>query len=131
MRAELQGSVPPAGIEARPPAGVLPRLPVLLAARGQAPIRFDLPVLGRSVQVFTRPEWSWSFGDVAAPGWAVGGGAAVSHTYSGAGRFRVVLRTTWHASYTVDDLGPFPLEPLRQDASIDLTVGSGRAVLLP
>lgn len=127
----VAASVAVAAIEVRPPAGVLPRLPVLFAARGQIPARIDLPVLGRPVEVVARPAWSWSFGDGAGGAAGAAAGMRAAHAFPRSGRFAVGLRTTWHGSYTVDGLGPFDLEPLHQDVSMVLVVGAGRAVLVP
>ena len=126
---DVAQAVAPATIRLRPPRGVLPRLPVLFRPSQPVPGPIALTVLGRRAIVETRPTWDWAFGDgTTGSGAADGGGAA--HAYAGSGTYEVRLGTTWHASYTVDGLGPFALAPLHQQAILTLRVGSGRATLV-
>ena len=42
--------------------------------------------------------------------WGAWPNDAVAHTYGSAGTFPVVVTTEWQAWFTVDGLGPFPVE---------------------
>lgn len=114
-----------------PPQGVLAQLPVRFASgQRSGDRRWRMPLLGAQVAVEARPTWSWSFGDGAVTSDSDDG--HVDHVYRAARDYPVVCRSTWTARFTVDGLGPFPVaEPVRQDARLEVSVGEGRAVLVP
>ena len=133
----VEQDVPPLRPTAEPARGVIAQLPVLFQS-GQpgGAQRWPMSVLGARVEVTATPRWQWSFGDggrtdTAEPGrrYPVGG---IAHAYRSEGVRSVVVRTAWSATFTVEGLGPFPVEePVRQEATLVITVGEGRAVLTP
>lgn len=132
----VEEAVPPGTITAQPPRGAVPHLPVAFAANQPAelgPLRLD--VAGRAIEVRPRATWQWSFGDGATLVTDRPGGRypdlSVAHAYRGAGRYEVVLDTTWTASYLLDGLGPFPVDPIRQRTSARIVVRPALGVLVP
>jgi len=129
--------VPPALVGVEPATGVLPHLPTYFATGTDAPsVTLSFTVAGHEVEARAEAAWSWSFGDGGTletrdPGGRYPAGA-VTHAYRVAGRYRVECWTTWRAVFWTEGLGPFPVpEPVRQHAQQDVTVGEGRAVLVP
>ena len=118
-----------------PPRGVLTQLPVAFASGQPAePLEEEFGVLGQSVRLVARPTWEWDFGDGAVEATSRPGGPypdlSVSHVYRHSGTRQVRVRTDWSATFTVGDLGPYPVrEPVSQEATAALVVGEGRAVL--
>ena len=128
-------AVPPASGRSQPSTGVVAQLPVVFSS-GQAGAdrAARYVVAGQEVVLQAAPRWHWEFGDGATLTTDEPGGRypvmTVSHTYRHAGRYPVRLTTTWSARFTVDGLGPFPVdEPIVQTDEIDVSVGEGRAVL--
>jgi hypothetical protein len=121
----------------QPVRGIVAQLPVVFAtgqAGGQHSHVFRL--LGSEVRLDATPSWRWDFGDEASVSTADPGGTyphmAVAHPYRRSGEFVVTVTTRWSATFVVDGLGPFPVtEPVIQRASLDLSVGEGRALLVP
>lgn len=135
VRDDLARSVPAQRVAFQPRRGVVTQLPVIFDSGQDADgIHEIMNLAGESIELRARPTWRWEFGDGA---WLAtrNPGAAypnldVAHPYRVAGSYRVQLRTTWSAEFTVDGIGPFPVvDPVTQTASVDLRVGEGRAVL--
>lgn len=119
----------------QPGRGVLAQVPVIFSS-GQAgePVSGVYSLLGETVTVSGTPAWTWQFGDGAALSTTDPGGpyphAAVSHAYRRAGSFGVSVVTRWEATFTVGDLGPYPVAgSIDQDDRVVVAVGEGRAVL--
>ena len=122
--------IPPLVPAFQPPHGVLAQLPVRFRS-GQPPgeQRFALSLLTSAVTVAARPTWSWTFGDGAHVEDSSG---QVEHVYRVASRYEATCTSTWSARFTVDGLGPYPVpEPVVQTASAGVSVGEGRALLVP
>ena len=134
---QFEAELPPTSIRFQPTSGVLPYLPVIFQS-GQPK---HLPpivstIADRIVVLMPTAQWSWRFGDGAGlttdqPG-APYPDFSVSHTYGRDGRFPVELTTTWSATFTIDDLGPFTVSHvITQQEKTSVSVGQGRAVLVP
>lgn len=135
VRDDLSRSVPAQRLAFQPRRGVLTQLPVIFqSGQHAAGIDESLTLLGESIELRARPSWRWDFGDGTWLATRNPGGPypnlGVAHPYRAAGSYRVQLRTTWSAEFTVGGIGPFPVvEPVTQTATVDLRVGEGRAVL--
>jgi len=133
----FEAALPPTSIRFQPATGILPYLPVVFQS-GQpqqlAPIVST--IADRVVVLVPVAEWSWQFGDGTGltsdkPG-APYPDFSISHTYGRDGRFPVALTTTWRATFTIDDLGPFTVSHVvTQQERTSVSVGQGRAVLVP
>lgn len=121
---------------AQPTQGVLPRVPVVFRTRQGSFGSRSYRLVGHRIRLTAEPSWVWRFGDghrlsTDEPG-AKYPAMTVAHAYPVAGARNVRVRTSWSARYTVDGLGPFPVEQeITQDASVEVLVGQGRAVLIP
>lgn len=135
LTAEVVREVPPSTISAMPARGAVPHLPVVFAANQPARLRLSMEVLGRMIEVNPAARWHWSFGDGGTLVTDLPGGRfpdrSVAHAYRSAGRYDVVLETTWAATYVVDGLGPFPVAPIRQRATAVVEVRPALGVLVP
>lgn len=135
-REQVEEAVPGSSITRQPHRGVVPHLPVAFQSGQPArlpPIR--MTVVGREIEVTPVATWRWRFGDGTERTTSVPGGPypdlSVAHTYRRAGRYQVVLETTWTATYRIDDLGPFPLDPIHQRAEAVVVVAPALASLVP
>lgn len=134
---QFEAQLPPTTIRFQPSTGVLPYLPVIFQS-GQpkqlAPVVST--IADRVVVLHPVATWSWRFGDGTGlstdhPG-APYPDFSVAHTYGRDGRFSVDLTTTWRATFTIDDLGPFTVSHvITQEERTHVWVGQGRAVLVP
>jgi hypothetical protein len=137
VRGRLVALLPAVRPRAWPPGGSVVNLPVVLAA-GQAAGFAPVPFLtaGYPVRIQASQVFSWSFGDGAQLSTANPGGPwpddAVVHPYTGAGRFAVGLTVVWSATFTVADLGPFPVTgpAVTQQAGLTVEVRPAAAVLV-
>lgn len=129
----------PAPVPRRQPAGrpALVQLPVVFSSgQGAGPLSWRDDVGDLVVSTTVHPTWRWDFGDGATltttdPGsrWP---DTAVSHTYDGAGSYRVRLSVSWEGSFSIAGVGTFPIDGrVTQQAGIDLRVVPARAVLVP
>ena len=135
VRETFARAVPAAHISSEPSVGVLPQVPTLFSS-GQpstlAPSRHHIG--DHLVELSPSAHWQWDFGDGGALETTLAGShypdRAVSHVYRRAGEFRVRLKTTWTATYTVDGQGPFAVDgPVTQVSRARIRVGQGRSVL--
>lgn len=136
LRDLIVQSVPPLRPTSQPAARVLPHLPVAFqSGQPDGPRSSDHLILGLSVHLVIEPQWLWDFGDGERRASDVPGGRwpdlSVSHTYRFAGALRAQVQTRWDAQYTVEGIGPLQVaEPVRQQASVAVPVGEGRAILV-
>jgi len=134
---QFEADLPPTSIRFQPATGVLPYLPVIFQSGQPKHLAPIVSTIADRVVVLTpQAQWSWHFGDGSGlvtdqPG-ASYPDFSVSHIYGRGGRFPVVLTTTWTATFTIDDLGPFTVSHVitQQEKSL-VSVGQGRAVLVP
>lgn len=137
MRAGFERAVPASGLRHQPARGVLPYLPVIFDSMQPQGIAASTHQLnGLSVTLRPSAQWTWDFGDGASLHTLTSGSRypdmEVSHTFTRGGTYLVRVTTVWRASFTVDDLGPFPVrEPITQESSVRIQVGQARAVLIP
>lgn len=122
---------------AQPATGVVTQIPTNFISghpAGLAPS--DHRLLGQSVRLYPQVRWYWDFGDGARleagnPGEPYPSGA-IRHVYRHAGLRQVQVSADWSGQFEVDGLGPFPVSgAIHQEASLALSVGEGRAVLVP
>jgi hypothetical protein len=137
LRREFERIVPALEPRAQPSRGIVTQIPVNFISghpAGLAPSSHQ--ILGRSVVLRPAVRWSWEFGDGAtmeadSPGNVYPGGG-LRHAYRRAGPHTARVQALWSGSFEVDGLGPFPVSGvIRQSASLVLSVGEGRAVLVP
>jgi len=133
---EAAADLDPAQPTVQPSRGIVPQLPTIWHSGQQMPgSPFQLVIAGADVQITATPRWEWDFGDgrtlrTDSPGSRYPA-LDVSHTYRRAGRYRVTCTTVWSAHFTVDGLGPYPVEPdIRQQASRTIRVADARARLV-
>gem|GEM_PF-1639436 len=136
VRGRMVALLPPLAPRAWPPGGSLVNLPVLFAA-GQSPGFAPVAVVaGYPVRLSARQVFGWTFGDGASQVTQSPGGAwpdtSVVHTYAQAGRYGVVVRAAWAATFQVAGLGPFAVTgpPVTQRAVLAVGVRSAVAVLV-
>lgn len=137
LEEHFEAALPPTSIRYQPPTGVLPYLPVIFQSGQPATLPPIIStVVDRVVVLVPTARWSWDFGDGSVVTTDHPGGVypdfSVAHAYRRDGRFPVQLTTTWTATFTIDDLGPFTVSHVvtQQEHSM-VTVGQGRAVLVP
>jgi hypothetical protein len=131
----FEQAVPAQRLRSQPSRGIVPRLPVIWDSGQDGVQVYEERILGHTVRITTTPVWLWRFGDGQRLETAISGSRypemGVSHGYRRAGRYRVTCTTTWHATFTIDDLGPFPVqEPLIQMDAQVITVAPARAALI-
>lgn len=129
--------VPSLDPRAQPAEGVVTQIPVNFISGHPGGLEpSDHLVLGQSVRLYPSVHWSWEFGDGGAvvtrsPGEPYPRGI-VRHAYRQAGSREVQVRAEWSGSFEVAGLGPFPVSGgIRQEATLVISVGEGRAVLVP
>lgn len=130
--------VPPLEPTFQPRGGTLVNLPALFASGQPARLAtrtFDL--VGFVVVLDARASWRWQFGDGATLETDQPGGAwpdrSVSHAYAGPGVFDVRVSSRWLGWFTVDGLGPFPVNGpavVQSAGPVALVVHEARAVLV-
>ena len=137
VRALLREDVPAVDVLSVPASGAVTQMPTFFASRQAAgPVVLVRDLGGYEVRLEARPTWTWDFGDgagkVVRSAGSLRAGADVEHTYRRPGRWQVTCRTVWEAEFTVDGLGPYPVvEPVRQVARRQVSIGEGRALLTP
>lgn len=136
LHQQIERAVPPLRPSHRPPAGILPHLPVIFdSGQTAAPETWTWSILGLPVSVTAQATWAWQFdagGPVASVtrpgGLSVGDG--VHHVYRDQGTRQVTVGATWSAAYSVGDLGPLTVsQPVNQVEQFSLQVGQARAML--
>lgn len=137
LRQEFERIVPALAPRVEPSAGIVTRIPVNFITgqpRGLPPSAHQ--VLGQTVRLNPSVRWSWEFGDgvrqeTADPGAPYPAGS-IRHAYRRAGVRVAQVLARWTGSFEVDGLGPFPVAgDITQMASVEVSVGEGRAVLVP
>lgn len=137
VRRVFERLVPELAPSREPNAGVVTRLPVNFISGqpgGLAPSTHR--ILGRHVLLRPSVRWSWDFGDGSAqdtqePGSPYPTGV-IRHAYRRAGVLQVLVVSCWTGAFEVDGLGPFPVVgSILQSARLEVSVGEGRAVLVP
>ena len=134
---EFTAGLPGVSISHQPATGVVTQASTIFES-GQ-PDRLPpivVEVAGRTVVLEPIAHWTWDFGDGSGLDTDVSGSRypdlRVSHVYRKAGRHRVHLTTTWSATFTIDDLGPFTVgQTITQEQRRVVAVGQARAVLVP
>ena len=135
VRESFARAVPPAQITWQPEHGLLAQVPTLFSSGQPArPTPSIHEIGGMQIRLAPVAHWHWDFGDGAVLDTQVAGSRfpdrEVSHVYRKAGVYEVRLHTTWTATYTVDDRGPYPVAgTVTQLAAAQIRVGQGRAVL--
>lgn len=122
----------------QPQGGTVIGLPAVFATnqpRGLGERTFSL--VGFTIVMDGRATWTWDFGDGTTfvsdePGgpWP---NVDVAHAYDRAGEYSVTAEAAWEAWFTVDGLGPWPVEgdPVVQVADpLGLRVAQARAELV-
>jgi hypothetical protein len=122
----------------QPEGGTLIGLPAIFDAgqpRTLGERRFTL--VGYDIELHGRATWTWTFGDGESMTTDDPGGswptATVSHTYAHAGSHAVGVTAEWRAWFTVDGMGPWPVQgdPVVQSVGpIPLQVVEARAELV-
>lgn len=129
--------VPDLNPRAQPAKGVVTQIPVNFISghpAGLAPS--DHRLLGQRVRLFPSVRWTWEFGDggriqALSPGQEHPEGA-IRHSYRQSGIRVVQVRAEWRGHFEIDGLGPFPVSgAILQAAVLEVSVGEGRAVLVP
>lgn len=129
--------VPDLAPRQEPAQGIVTQIPVNFISghpEGLGASRHD--VLGHAVVLHPTVRWSWQFGDGARldannPGHPYPNGL-LRHAYRSAGSREVRVDATWSGTFEVDGLGPFSVAGvIRQTATWVVSVGEGRAVLVP
>jgi len=115
-----------------------PRLLSAAAVQGQltqvsvgvpARVTFPMVVAGVRVEVTAAGRFTWQWPERSA---AASKGPVASHTWLSSGPVRVGVSAVWTATFSLDDLGPFPVEQtITQQGSIDLRVHRAQRVLVP
>ena len=99
----------------QPRGGTLVQLPAVFDSGQPSQLgRREFNLVGFEVVLQGRATWTWDFGDgeqltTEQPG-GVWPNDSVAHTYTSAGQYPVVVTTEWQAWFTVDGLGPYPVE---------------------
>lgn len=133
---EVSQGIPTLRARFQPSRGLITQVPVVFDSGQRADgLTWHSEILGKRVTVRARPTWTWQFGDGAVMSTSVPGGdfpdMSVSHVYRRPGGYRVVCTAQWAATFSVDGLGPYPVEEaIHQSATASVGVGEARAVLV-
>jgi hypothetical protein len=138
VRERALAAVPPLRVGVQPADGTLVRLPALFRTGQPAEgiSGADLSVLGLDVRLDARVRWRWTYGDGAGAWTRSPGGTwpddSVAHAYLRAGAFTASVDAVWRAQFTVDGLGPFPVDgpDLAQHATVPVVVRPAHAHLV-
>lgn len=136
LREIIRQGIPPMSPRMQPRTGALPHLPVIFdSGQPDGSQTSHHRIVDLSVDLTATPRWLWDFGDGSRMGTTKAGSRwpdlAVSHVYDRAGTPHVQVRTVWQAVYWVEGLGPLEVEePVTQEATLPVSVGEGRAVLV-
>lgn len=129
--------LPPQAPSYQPVGGALVNLAAVFSAGQSGTIgrpTFDLA--GFEIALTAEAAWRWDFADGPVEVFAVPGGpypdTSVSHVYRTPGQRTVTVTTLWAGDFTVDGLGPFPVEgpPVTQTAALPVLVREARAELV-
>lgn len=134
QRERFERAVPPLVPRCWPPSGVVTNIPIVCGS-GQSAGRVDWAdsVAGWGVNTWVKPHWTWSFAPGAILTVDQPGGPypdfTVSHTYRKTGTARVGVETIWTGEFSVEGVGTFSLEPLRQQREVTVQVLQARGLL--
>lgn len=124
-----------------PPRGVLARIPVhCRSGQPSARVQWEDEVAGLPVRTSARGRWVWTFAtedgrasslEATEPG-AGYPAPGVRHAFPVPGMNSIAVEAIWIGEFTVDGLGPFPVEqPVRQRAELRVPTGSALGVIRP
>lgn len=134
QRETFERRVPALQPECWPPQGIVTNLPVVCRS-GQSGERIEWTdrVLGWTVRSWVEPVWRWDFGTGTPLVTRDPGGPypnmAVAHTFREIGPVNIEVQATWSGQYTVDGVGTYSLQPLRQERGVPIDVEQARGVL--
>lgn len=131
VREALRTRLPALSPTHQPARGIVTQLPVLFdSGQGRGVVDWEPTLAGRRVSVRAQAGWTWSFGDGTAQRGAGADAARVAHTYRRAAPVTAEVSARWEAQFSVDGLGPFPVDdPIVQSAMVPMSIGEGRALL--
>lgn len=118
-----------------PESGPVVNIP-LLCGSGQAggTQEWSENVSGFAIEITAKPQWAWNFERDYITSNVPGGpypDMSVTHTYKTSGTKQVLVETRWRGMFSVDGLGPFPIErELRQVKGFEVEIGQARARLM-
>lgn len=133
--------VPGLNPQCQPGRGVVVGIPLhCRSGQGASVVRWSDEVAGMTVQTTARGSWSWGFREesgsrgelhTTSPGSAYPG-PGVLHTFRTPGVHGITVVASWDGEFTVDGLGPFPVQQgLRQERQLRVPVSSALAVIRP
>lgn len=119
----------------QPQGRALPHLPVFFGVhQTEEPIEASFDIVGLPVALTARPTWAWDFGSAtmsttsAGRPWPHG---TITHTYRRSAVEAATVVALWEATYTVAGVGPLRVaQPVTQRASVVVTIGQGRGLLV-
>jgi hypothetical protein len=128
---------PEAHIAFQPTSTALTALPTVFRTGQEQTIRRSESIAGIPVDFEATARWQWSWGDGSSPTTTSKPGGrwpdtSVTHTYRKPGKFRVALKATWTATYTVNGRGPLPVTggPVVMEATLMVPVAQARSLLV-
>lgn len=128
---------PEAKIAFQPTSTALTSLPTVFRTGQEQTIRRSESIAGIPVDFEAIARWQWSWGDGSSPTTTSKPGGrwpdtSVTHTYRKPGKFGVVLRATWTATYTVNGRGPLPVTggPIVVESTLKVPVAQARSLLV-
>ena len=135
LRERVVALVPPLQAWRQPAGAALPHLPVVFGVtQSEEPVVASFELVGLPIELTARPRWAWDFGSdslVTASAGRAWPHATIEHDYRQSGVARADVTALWNATYVVAGVGPLSIdEPVTQQASVDVLVGQGRAVLV-
>ncbi len=127
--------VPPLRPRCWPTQGAIVRLPYICESGQTSEARsWSHFVSGFQINISATPRWTWNFHGSQLRTGSPGGpfpDLSVSHTFVEHGNRSLNLVSRWEGSFTVGDLGPFPIDRrLEQSRSWVTSVGEARGKLM-
>ena len=117
-----------------PESGPVVNIP-LLCGSGQAggTQEWSQTVSGFAIAINAEPQWAWNFEREYRTSDLPGGpypDMSVTHTFHTSGTKHVVVEARWSGIFSIDGLGPFPIErDLRQVKGFEVEIGQAHARL--
>jgi len=128
---------PKSQIAFQPKATALTSLPTVFRTGQEQTIRRSETIAGIPVDFEATARWRWSWGDGSSPTTTTKPGGrwpdtSVTHTYRKPGKFHVILKATWSATYTVNGRGPLPVTggPVVLESTLEVPVAQARSLLV-
>ena len=118
-----------------PETGAVVNIPLLCETGQSSGMReWSDAAAGMTIRIEAQPRWVWNFEGTPMVSSTPGGqypDMSVSHIYRSMGTKFISIQTLWSGQFSIDGLGPFPIErELLQEVGFTVEMGQARARLM-